>query len=52
MNNLNFIDIKNNTEWDKKVINLYNESFPKEERIPIWLLKRLTRKNKADIHKT
>ncbi len=35
MNNLNFLDIKNNRECNKKVIKLYNEAFPKEERIPI-----------------
>lgn len=34
MNNLDFIDIKKN----KKVTKLYNEAFPKDERIPIWLL--------------
>ena len=33
MSNLDFIDIKKN----KKVIKLYNEAFPKDERIPIWL---------------
>ena len=37
MNNLIFLDIKNNKECNKKVIKLYNEAFPKEERIPIWL---------------
>lgn len=46
MNNLDFIDIKKN----KKVTKLYNEAFPKDERIPIWLLKILVRKNKAKFH--
>ncbi len=46
MNNLNFIDIKKN----KKVTKLYNEAFPKDERIPIWLLKILARKNKAKFY--
>lgn len=50
MKNLNFIDIKNNKECNKKVIKLYNEAFPKEERIPIWILKRLIRKNKAHFY--
>ena len=46
MSNLDFIDIKKN----KKVIKLYNEAFPKDERIPIWLLKMLARKNKAKFY--
>lgn len=46
MNNLDFIDIKKN----KKVTKLYNEAFPKDERIPIWLLKILARKNKAKFY--
>ena len=46
MNNLDFIDIKKN----KKVTKLYNEAFPKDERIPIWLLKMLARKNKAKFY--
>lgn len=50
MNNLNFLDIKNNRECNKKVIKLYKEAFPKEERIPIWLLKKLARKNKANFY--
>ena len=47
MSNLNFIDIKNNKECNKEVLQLYNEAFPKDERIPICLLKILVRKNKA-----
>lgn len=50
MINLAFIDIKNSTECSEKVIKLYNEAFPKEERIPIWLLKLLARKNKANFY--
>ena len=50
MNNLNFLDIKNNRECNKKVIKLYNEAFPKDEKIPIWLLKKLARKNKAHFY--
>ena len=50
MNNLTFKDIKNNKECNKKVIKLYNEAFPKEERIPIWLLEKLARKNKAHFY--
>ena len=46
MNNLDFIDIKKN----KKVTKLYNEAFPKNERIPIWLLKILAKKNKAKFY--
>ena len=46
MNNLDFIDIKKN----KKVTKLYNEAFLKDERIPIWLLKILVRKNKAKFY--
>lgn len=46
MNNLDFIDIKKN----KKVTKLYNEAFPKDERIPIWLLKILARKDKAKFY--
>ena len=46
MNNLDFIDIKKN----KKVTKIYNEAFPKDERIPIWLLKILARKNKAKFY--
>lgn len=37
MNNLTFFDIKNNKEYSKNAIKLYNEAFPKDERIPIWL---------------
>ena len=50
MINLNFLDIKNNSESSKEVIKLYNEAFPKEEIIPIWLLKLLARKNKAKFY--
>lgn len=50
MINLTFLDIKNNKEYSKKVEKLYNEAFPKEERIPIWLLKLLARKNKAKFY--
>lgn len=50
MSNLNFIDIKKSKECNKKVIKLYNEAFPKNERIPIWLLKILARKNKAKFY--
>ena len=37
MNNLTFLDIKNNKEYSKNAIKLYNEAFPEDERIPIWL---------------
>lgn len=50
MSNLNFIDIKNNKECNKEVLQLYNEAFPKDERIPICLLKILVRKNKAKFY--
>lgn len=40
MKNLNFIDTKKNKKCNKKVIKLYNEAFPKDEKIPIWLLKK------------
>ncbi|MGN0308556.1 MAG: anaerobic sulfite reductase subunit AsrA [Lachnospiraceae bacterium] len=51
MSNLDFIDIKDNKEYNKEeVIKLYNEAFPKDERIPIWLLKILVRKNKAKFY--
>lgn len=50
MINLIFLDIKNNKECRKKVIKLYNEAFPKDEKIPIWLLKLLARKNKASLY--
>lgn len=50
MINLTFLDIKNNRECRKKVIKLYTEAFPKDERIPIWLLKLLARKNKAKFY--
>lgn len=50
MINLTFLDIKNNKECRKKVMKLYNEAFPKEEKIPIWLLKLLARKNKAKFY--
>lgn len=50
MSNLDFIDIKNNKECGNKVIKLYNEAFPRDERIPIWLLKILARKDKAKFY--
>ena len=50
MMNLSFIDINCNREYNKKVEKLYNSAFPKEERIPIWLLKLLARKNKAKFY--
>lgn len=50
MINLKFLDIKNNREYNKKVKKLYNSAFPKEERIPILLLKLLARKNKAKFY--
>lgn len=48
MANLSFLDIKENS--NKKVIKLYNEAFPKEERISTLLLKLLARKNKAKFY--
>ena len=33
MNNLTFLDIKNNKEYSKNAIKLYNEAFPEDERI-------------------
>lgn len=50
MINLTFLDINNNRECSKKVIELYNEAFPKDEKIPIWLLKLLARRNKAKFY--
>lgn len=50
MVNLTFLDINKNREYSKKVIKLYNEAFPKDEKIPIWLLKLLARKNKANFY--
>lgn len=50
MSDLDFIDIKNNKKCNKKVIKLYNEAFPKDERIPIGVLKILARKNKAKFY--
>lgn len=50
MINLTFLDINNNKRYSKKVEKLYNEAFPKEERIPIWLLKLLAKKNKAKFY--
>ena len=50
MTNLSFLEIKNNREYNKKVKKLYNVAFPKEERIPIWLLKLLQKKNRAKFY--
>lgn len=50
MINLKFINIKNNNEYNKKVKRLYNSAFPKEERIPMLLLKLLARKDKATFY--
>lgn len=47
---LNFLDIKNNKKCNKEVKKLYNEAFPKDERIPILLLKLLARRNKAKFY--
>lgn len=50
MSNLTFLDIKNNKGCSKKVGKLYNVAFPKEERVPIWILKLLARENKAKFY--
>ena len=50
MSNLTFLDIKNNKGCSKKVGKLYNVAFPKEERVPIWILKLLERENKAKFY--
>ena len=50
MINLKFINIKNDKEYNKKVKRLYNLAFPKEERIPIFLLNLLARKGKATFY--
>ena len=50
MMNLSFIDVNCNREYNKKVEKLYNSAFPKEERIPIFFLKLLARKNKAKFY--
>lgn len=47
MSNLNFVDIKDDRICEKQVKNLYKEAFPKEEKMPIWCLKGLVRKNRA-----
>lgn len=48
--NFNFLDIKNDREYNKKVKKLYTSAFPKDERIPFILLKLLARKNKAKFY--
>lgn len=50
MINLTFLNIKNSKDCSKRVRKLYDESFPKDEKIPIWLLKLLSRKNKAKFY--
>ena len=50
MINLKFINIKNDKEYNKKVKRLYNLAFPKEERIPIFLLNLLARNGKATFY--
>lgn len=50
MTNLTFLNIRNKKECRKKLKKLYNEAFPKEERIPIWLLELLTRKKEAKFY--
>lgn len=50
MSNLTFLNIKRNRECTKKTKKLYNEAFPEDERIPIWILKILSRKNKAKFY--
>ena len=50
MSNVDFLKIDDNKNCSKKVIKLYSEAFPKDERIPIWLLKILSRKNKAKFY--
>lgn len=48
MNTLKFIEIKDNSECNKKVKKLYYEAFPKNERAPFSLMKRFAKGNKAD----
>lgn len=48
MSKLNFLDIKNNKQCNKKVKKLYTEAFPENERVPFSFLKLLARKNKAE----
>ena len=45
LSELNFLKVSN---YNKEIKKLYKEAFPKNERIPIFILKLLTRKNKAD----
>lgn len=50
MNTLNFIDLKDNKQYNKMAKKLYRTAFPKEERAPFFFLKALARKDKAKFY--
>lgn len=47
MADLNFIDLNKNKYCKKKIKKLYNEAFPRNERVPFIFLKLFARKDKA-----
>lgn len=49
MSTLNFMDI-HNKQHNKNIKKLYNEAFPKEERVPLWLLKILAKKENVKFY--
>ena len=47
---LDFIDVKHNKEIIKDLKKLYKEAFPKNEQVPFWLLKRLSKKENVEFY--
>ena len=47
---LDFIDAKHNKESIKDLKKLYKEAFPKNEQVPFWLLKRLSKKENVEFY--
>ena len=47
---LDFIDVKHNKEIIKDLKKLYKEAFPKNEQVPFWLLKRLSKKDNVNFY--
>ena len=50
MSDLTFLEIKENKQYYKEMKKLYNEAFPKNERVPFTILKLLLRKEKAKFY--
>lgn len=50
MSGLRFVGYRNNKLNRKGLKDIYKEAFPREEKIPFWMLKMLTRDGRGEFY--